>query len=296
MADWAREQHIGSIISLCQRTVNRSLGRTVPTIGPCDEKHMLLESNRPKDLIIEARTALASLSDLDLQHAFSSSGFPEAHYGVSVLAFLDAEVAKVRDNVWYCSGIGNMDHEANFRHWSTMAYVTLEEATCLTLGVEPSNFSGPELLQLSRANFDAKSMKGKVGVFIGRRYEVLRRKFDPTSTGQVAILTVELTAWINEVDLDVPEKFRKAFLKRFELEIVPSANGGRKSAGIDRRELTSVARLLTAIAMQQYGYQPNRQRGQAPAKLKNIADQQGLEISEDTILKVLRHGASFLPK
>ncbi len=239
---------------------------------------------------------MGAMSDLELGEGFAPSGRGVTALARSTMAPSIMLALDLRKQPWFQGGLGHLDFQANFRHWATMAYLNLDEAVCLTLGVPPTTFSEAELRKFSKDEFDPAIRSWHVGRFIGRRYEVLRRRFDPQTTGEVAIQTMELTDWIQEVDLEVPEKFRKVFLKRFEAVATREVSGGRQGPSVHRRELNSVARLLTAIAIDRYGFQPHSQRGHAPAKLKNIADQQGLEISEETILKFLRLGASFLPK
>ena len=66
--------------------------------------------------------------------------------------------------------------------------------------------------------------------------------------------------------------------------------------GSDPREVRSLARLLTAIAIEEYGYQPSALRSPIPKEMESICDRQGLSVTRDTILKFLRLGANLQDK
>ena len=57
-----------------------------------------------------------------------------------------------------------------------------------------------------------------------------------------------------------------------------------------------MAKLLTAIAIEEYGYKPNSRRSPIPGEIESICDRQGLPVSKETILKYLRLGTSHLLK
>lgn len=57
-----------------------------------------------------------------------------------------------------------------------------------------------------------------------------------------------------------------------------------------------MAKLLVAIAIEQFGYDPGSKRSPIPTELEDVAARLGLELSHDTILKYLRLGAQHLPK
>lgn len=65
---------------------------------------------------------------------------------------------------------------------------------------------------------------------------------------------------------------------------------------LEGRELVSVSKLLTAIAIDAYGYDPAAKRGPIPTELQGISDKLGLGVSADTIRKYLQTGAKYLPK
>ena len=63
----------------------------------------------------------------------------------------------------------------------------------------------------------------------------------------------------------------------------------------DKREVDKIAQILTAIAISELGYRPGAKRSPIPKEIADSAANMGLEISDDTIRKYLKIGASFLP-
>ena len=289
-----REQHVERILFANFLLMpGFAADRTIPTVGPFDQKALDRREVLANTITEDARQALARLSDDDFRIGFSTSHFARSEMAKALVESFKSKARELGQLPWYGRGLGHLDHQADYRRWSAMAHLNLSEAVCLTLGVEPSNFSEDELRALSK-DFAAKPPPfGAIGHFIGWRFEVVRRRFDPQDAGDVAISTSELTAWIESVDLEIPDGFRRVFMKRFASKAEGAALQVLK---IDRRELNSIAKLLTAIATDHYGYDPSSQRGRASPKLKDLSDRLGLELSEDTILKILRIGASFLPK
>lgn len=294
MLDLPRKDFIERTLSMTLFVERFLLEQAFTTVGPRDERHSKWCDEKAKGIILRAREAIGAMSDLELGEGFVASGRRVSALARSIMEPFILEATDLQKQPWFQSGLGHLDHQASFHHWATMDYLNLDEAVCLTLGVPPTTFSEAQLLRFSKNEFDPGMRSLRVGKFIGGRYEAIRRKFDPQTTGAVAFQTVELTAWIHEVELEVPEKFRSSFQKRFEPLSVGKPS--QKNAKVDRRELNSIAKLLTVVAIEQFDYQPSSPRSRVPAKIKDMADRLGLELSEDTIRKFLRLGADSLPK
>ncbi|MFG5382454.1 hypothetical protein [Yoonia sp. R2-816] len=65
---------------------------------------------------------------------------------------------------------------------------------------------------------------------------------------------------------------------------------------MEGRELASLSKLLTAIAIHEYGYDPTQRRSPIPQAIQDTCDKLGLPMSADTIRKYLQIGAKHLPK
>ena len=60
--------------------------------------------------------------------------------------------------------------------------------------------------------------------------------------------------------------------------------------------MRAVARIITAIAIEEYGYNPDALRSPIPKEIEGIMSRLGLEGSAETVLKYLKIGASDLPE
>lgn len=267
--------------------------RTVKTIGPYNPRMLGSLARVTKEYIIEVMEVINSMSDYEFDNGFSIYE-PFSDLAVQLLSPIKARIEKLNFKApWWLAGLGHPDYEADFKYWSMISDLNLREAVCLTLGVSPKGFTDELLNQFAR-NFDSRSGSNTISLFVGRRYELLRRKFNPLGLDDLIIPMSELKSWVLEVELEVPEKFNEIILKnRTGVYLNPPSP---KETRADRRELNSIAKLITTMAMEKYGYDPDRPRNPASSKIKSAAALAGLELSEDTILKYLKLGAALRTK
>ena len=114
----------------------------------------------------------------------------------------------------------------------------------------------------------------------------------------------ELAYWVKAVNLDAHTGFLD-MLERAEQHTTGETTKSKDhqhdgSADLDKqpegREITSMAKLLVAIAITEYGYETNDRRSPIPREIQELEDLLGLSVSQDTIRKYLRTGAKHLPK
>lgn len=199
---------------------------------------------------------------------------------------------------WYQAGLGRPNLMADFDYWSMMAKFNVVEITLLSLGLEPTDYF--------RERLDPEKMRRRktcpADDFATRRLEVFRRKFAQGNL-RGTVLPMELVKWVRAVRLDS----HPAFLRMID-SIDARENGSilqgtytqdTVDLGLDRapegREVASLSKLLTAIAMDAYGYRPEDRRSPIPREIQDIADRLGLSVSQDTIRKYLQIGAKYLP-
>lgn len=267
--------------------------RTVKNIGPYKPRMLESLARVMKTYIVEVREIINSMSDSEFEKGFALRE-PFSEFSIQKLSSFKAQVEKLNfKSPWWLAGLGHPDYEADFKYWSMISDLNLREAVCLTLGVSPTGFSD-EILNKFAQNFDSRSGNNTISLFVGRRYELLRRKFNPLGLDDLIIPMSELKSWVVEVELEVPEKFNEIILKnRTGAYLNPPSP---KETCADRRELNSIAKLITAMAMEKYGFDPDRPRNPASSKIKSAAALAGLELSEDTILKYLKLGAALRTK
>lgn len=57
-----------------------------------------------------------------------------------------------------------------------------------------------------------------------------------------------------------------------------------------------MSKIIAAMAIREYGYDPSSKRGPIPREIEGIAAELGIDITHDTIRTYLQMGARYLPK
>lgn len=186
---------------------------------------------------------------------------------------------------------------ADFEAWAMRDSFYASELVWLSIGLEPTD-------ALNKDFKEFRAGRGRMDVFLGQeihlRLETVNRSQELAIFNQGATSAVRAFRWLNSVRLDVPQGFRdmlQTASARLEARSVPSKVSqpvdGRKP---DIREMKTMARLITAIAINEYGYSPTAKRSPIPGEIEDICDKLGLSVSRETILKYLRMGARELPE
>ena len=189
------------------------------------------------------------------------------------------------------------DELADYDYWAMRDSFRIEDFVWLSIGLEP--------------NDDLRTYFEKFQQRPPKLDPVLKRaadlRFELIDTAERLGLVhrtkrVDLVhEWLTTVDLTVPDDLRTAVekgwrrLRSTSVEPEKSVDVERVE-GSDPREVRSLARLLTAIAIEEYGYQPSALRSPIPKEMESICDRQGLGVTRDTILKFLRLGANLQDK
>lgn len=195
---------------------------------------------------------------------------------------------------WYAGGFGNSKYVADFEYWAKMPSFTVEEMACLSVGIAPKDFPKEVSENLNADNIERLSAPAH---FLVMRCRQLTRKFI-TGPYDSHIGPRTFLAWAEQVSFEVHDEFL-SHLRQYHDEApeslqAPGANG-QAAKKPDQREIDKIAQLFTALAIDGYGYRPLLGRSSIPNEIADIASAMGMEISTDTILKYLRHGAKFIP-
>lgn len=112
-----------------------------------------------------------------------------------------------------------------------------------------------------------------------------------------------LLEWINRVELEVHPGFRRMLEKMLKQKLntvvvskVTPAISEEGNGKFETREKMSLSKLLVALAITEYGYNPEARRSPIPREMQDVALKLGLELSQDTIRHYLQMGAKHLPK
>lgn len=257
---------------------------------------------KQRDHLLESVRSELDSHDLDwFQGKFGPSGRALEEIAATQQEAWQKEAKRLSEGVfvWHQAGLGRRDLLADFDYWERIPIFELDEITLLSVGVEPHQAFK------ERLDPDKKSNRNKTSAddFIRRRYELVKRTFSPYER-RASTYAKELFAWATSVNLDAHPGFLR-MLDRIAQRVsgeAPQSNEISKDDGKDAdkspegREIASMSKLLTAIAITEYGYDPQDRRSPIPREIQELADLLGLSVSQDTIRKYLKTGAKYLPK
>lgn len=245
------------------------------------------------DLFDRIETYLNNLTADELNQHFDGNGGPKTDQTKSWVSKSKNEVNDVFGcmSLWYHASLFRTNELADFAHWGRSEFLTLDEVVWLSVGFEPL----PKFRRMIKPFEEKASNRSLTNIveFISRHRETIRRKFDPNNYGMRPDLCV-LRDWINAVKLEVHPDFM-AMLPSRAVALPEVASLTKVLNFVDGREAVSMAKLITAMAIDAYGYDPRAKRGNIPKEIMGIADGLGLEISGDTIRKYLKKGAELIP-
>lgn len=191
---------------------------------------------------------------------------------------------------WYLGGFGHPDHVADFDYWTKMSSFNLAELTCLSVGIDPREFSLKRFHDLSASK--ERHQFCKPLEYVVRQYELLLREFGSYSPADL-VEPEDFIAWSDQVALDIHPAFLGP-LRRLHPGVPtdPAAPNQKQN----KREVDTIAQLFTAMAIELFGYHPGHARSTAPKDICEVAASLGITITEETILKYLRRGATFISR
>jgi len=268
----------------------------VETVGPFEPAVFARYDDKRLDAIAQCRRQLCDFTDAEVEALLARSAPEQGSLRTTWRYCQQEEIAWLTHHLpaWHAGGFGHPDHVANFEYWAKMPTFTVEEATCLSVGIDPGEF--PRGL-LKRLRDDDPTKIGVALLYLQRNYVLLSRRFDPTSCGW-RVQPKDFLKWAEKVEFAIHPEFLRLLQKYHVDQSAGSASKGAHgttTGAPDKREIDKIAQLFAALAIQDYGYAPKQARSPIPKEIMEIAAQMGLEVSTDTVRKYLRHGASFIP-
>lgn len=269
---------------------------TPPLLGP---KYLEeIEDLREKvSSFVQKQAEILSIQDFsDLSVAYDTKGVA-----------LDEEIenhwrevrqsSPVKSNTFpiYLAGLGKPGLFADFDYWSRMEWIELQEALWLCVGLDPSEDWTDRLTHHSAKKAghrqELKHMNAKLKQLarFAATIDPLQKKFSEA----------QLLAWIEATGFPAHPGFiemlrTKTFRENTrELRTDEIALTAKKKE--DPRTVRAIARIITAIAIEEYGYNPKSARSPIPGEIVAIMDRLGLQATSETVLKYLKIGASELP-
>lgn len=247
---------------------------------------------------------LKKMSDKDLQLAYSADGTAagEAEKEWVFHRRREIDAAFSRLPLWYTAALFRTDDLANFEHWSRSAFLTLDEVVWLSVGLEPEKAFKDLVSSSAGPSPRIGKRPSRVAKYMRRHKEQIRREFDPHNYNP-DLLPAPLLDWIERVIFPVHPKFVEmlrymagsksmAVNSRVPIPAAVEAQPGP----MDGRERASLAKLITAMAIDGYGFDPTQKRSPIPNEITALTERLGIQVSKDTIRKYLKLGSENLPE
>jgi hypothetical protein len=247
----------------------------------------------------QAVNKLNSVGVEDLKVGFSELGQPQTE---AWKKWVYEKRQEVKEQFSYVQGWLGLQfvpekYVANYDYWAKAGFFTMEEAVWLSLGLEP-------LTELDKM-LNAGSLKRAEDIdaceTVRAQFKLFKRALDPYGF-ESKFQARDVLNWINQVDLDVHSGYRNMLQRMVDRVSKDEANtetiesqGSDKPERFEGREKVSLAKLLLAMAITEYGYDPTARRSPIPREMQDIAASLGLEVSQDTIRHYLQLGARHLP-
>lgn len=198
-------------------------------------------------------------------------------------------------NDYFLTAIGfYQEYLPDYKMWALRDTFSEFELTWLSMGFEPNH----PLMQAQRNSFNGHTNKidPSVARLAKMREEIIVRSKTLATYGHGSASGPKALAWLNSIELDVPNGFRKM------LEVSAARVDGNsperkvnpepEDQRADPRAVRSASRIIAAIAMDAYGWRPEDKRSPIPGEIETLCDTQGLGVTRETILKYLRMGAA----
>lgn len=270
-----------------------------PRLGDHYLQNLKAAFDKKEALRIDLTKELAEFSDETLFTMFADNGTPTSDKGRAWVRNNRASFAAMfeRRFDWYLAALGNNELLADTDHWSKAAFLTLDEAFWLSVGLAPdrqfTKAIAPETQGGARSN--------PVADYLRQRLVLFKRALDPHGYDR-QFSPDQILDWVERVELDVhpsfPEMLRVMIARSPIVATVeassPAANGPVQEKA-ESRERISMAKLIVAMAIREYGYDPDAKRSPIPKELHELTASLGIEVTDDTIRKYLKLGARYLP-
>lgn len=268
---------------------------TVDSIGPFEPEVFKQFDIRRREVVDACQAKLAAYSNDQIDELVFSNPLDPNQVKREWERFMERETKEVSSSEppWYAAGFGHPDYTADFAYWSQCKYFSHHEALFLSLGVEPKHFTEKQIDKMNeRVNQGANLWRPLH--YMLRRREQIRRQFPHFGAGGQTF-PKDLFSWFALVNLDVHPDFASRYFTASSEQLATEPQIDAVAKRPHKRELDTVAQLFTVMAIEYYGYSPDEARSPTPKEIADAAAKNGIQISDDTVRKYLRLGASFIP-
>ena len=267
-----------------------------PMLGEANAIGIRRLAQKIQDHAQELEGQLQNTTFARLSHVFDASGKPLEEFSKKWCEQARNVLNPLTKRLfgWHLAAFeGEDEFFADTDYWSKMNHLGINEALWLSVGLEPVD----DFQKTLYVEPGAEDNRTDEAVFMSRRRELFVRALfnsrNPTEYKASTILD-----WIGRVHLEIHPSFREILDGMYSAEIsstpLSSALGNGAAKRYDKREIDSIAQLFTAMAIEQFGYDPTAKRSPTVKEIQDLAASLGITMSDDTIRHYLRHGAKFI--
>lgn len=238
------------------------------------------------------KETLQDLTDAEFFERFDFRGEVSnpAHTMAERLTLSELRAVFRQEPVWFAGGFGVEGREADVQHWARMQRWSLDEAVALSIGFEPCG----DLLEGSKGT----PVRNDVLAFYFKRKALIKNNFKWVGfEGPRKNSVPDIVRWFDRVELNVPEQLLAAADKYHALGIGKKSRLSRSAIAddklLDPRERSTMLKMIIALAIQGYGYDPSAKRSAVPSEIESDMNLLGVGINLETIRKHLKSGSAL---
>lgn len=251
------------------------LGTFLPSEPPLLGHDFAISTRKIFETISVLRSnAVKHLSDIPLDQlraGFTERGFPKTTEQQKwCLQQRDDFKARFRNlNVWQLALLDLDRTSAKYDYWSKAAFFSLDEVLWLSVGLQPLS----EFIQALDSPLRTTRLGDAVAGHLVAQRELFSRSLDPHGFDRRQTAQSVLD-WANLVQQELHPGFRRMLETMVQRKMVSSvampvsagdsplalSNAKGDAKRVDPRERLGMAKLLVAIAIEQFGYDPDSKR------------------------------------
>lgn len=264
-----------------------------PSVGPFDPSVFEAFEVARRDLITKCEDRLKDYSDDEIVLLAKGRKGAREEIWKAWQDYLSKEIERLKGctPVWYAAGFGDPEHAARFEHWCKMPAFSVEEVLHLSIGIEPETFPKRSLAAMKPT--PPSNIDGPLG-YLMYRYDLLQRTFDPRKFGW-SVRPQDFLEWADRVQFETHPEFLR-LLRLYNGADPDDTSVVTQNKQPDRREIDSMVKLFTVIAIEYYGYDPAAKKSPIPKEIADMAAEKGINVSVETVRKYLKQGTKFLSK
>lgn len=178
---------------------------------------------------------------------------------------------------------------SNIYYWVRKSIWTPEEAALLAAGKDPS----PEIIDYLR---NMHEFQVKESDFAASHFTTMSLLHSAIEAKEISTpgTPLEFLNWFEKVKFHVSEELMEGVLEIHAPE--RTIQEDKLAAEFLPRERETLLKLVAAMAVKGYRFDPEAQRNQATADIQNDLDQLGISLDQKTILKWIREACVLIEK